>query len=156
MNALKTILAAGAMTVAIAGAANAAIYIEYDGIPGNVQSAAWGGGNTLWLTTDEDPGEAGLLLPAVQPAREAARRVQVPSAARPKKFSEFELTDTAAGKTWTLYDAMVTPAGGNRVKIDYRCKDWEDLRSGAVGSDCPQAKKKGSLDYNWKVEEGSK
>jgi len=159
MNALKTILAAGAMTIALIGVSNAAWYAKFDGVDGDVQAASWGGGNTLWLTTGEDPTEVGLLLPAVQTAREAARNAKT-SAGRPKKFSEFELTDTSAGKSWTLYDAVATPAGGNRVRIDYRCKDLQDLRTGEMSSDCPQAfgaderRKKGKVDASWKVEEG--
>jgi len=158
MNTLKTLVAAAALTVGLAGAANAAIHVKYEGVEGNIQSASWGGGNTLWLTTGEDPVEVGLLLPAVQAAREAARRSKS-SAGRARTFDEFEVTDTASGKSWTLYDAVAKPAGGNRVRIDYRCKDWEDLRSGRVGSDCPQAygkdgKKGGNVEFEWKVEEG--
>ena len=159
MKKLNVLFAAGLIAAALAGPASAAAYIKYDGVDGNVQSASFGrasgGMQSLDLTTGEDPVAVGLLLPAVQKAREAAARSNAQG--RPKSFSSFEFSN--AGKTWTLHDARATPNGANRVKILFRCKDWVDNRSGAEGSDCGSAygkdgKKGGNVEFEWKTEEG--
>ncbi|PQA89641.1 hypothetical protein [Hyphococcus luteus] len=154
MKKLTCLLAAGASAVAFAASAHAAAYIKFDGIDGEAKAAEWRGANTLYLTTEEEPQAVGLLLPAVQAAREAARR----TSARGRTVDEFEIED--AGKRWTLYDAKVMPTRDPyTVEISYRCKDWTDMRSGRKGSDCASAygkdgKKGGNVETTWKVEKG--
>lgn len=138
MNMMKTLMIAGAMAVGMAASANAAIYIKFDGVDGDVKAADWDGANTLWLTTDKDPQAIGLLLPAVQKVREAAPRSRS-GGPHVRVFDGFEVTDTSAGMTYMLHDAKAAPAGENRVKITYRCKDWRNLSTGEKGSDCDGA-----------------
>lgn len=160
-NSLKTAfvaaaLAAGAMTAGIAEPAHAAGYLKMGDIKGEVKAVSWGasraGAQTLWITTEEDPQQIGLLLPAVQKVREAAARRSAP---RGRSVSSFELTD--GGKVFTIYGAQIQPTSrANRVKVVYRCKDWRDSRTGKTGGDCAEAagKKGGNVEYEWKVEEG--
>ncbi|MEZ5892471.1 MAG: hypothetical protein R3C58_04905 [Parvularculaceae bacterium] len=152
MSNLKKILAAGAIAAALMEPAFAAAYIKFDGVDGEAKSASFGRGSggmqSLDLTTGEDPVAVGLLLPAVQSAREAARRT---GAGRPKSFSSFSFDD--GRKTWTLHDATATPNGPNAVKILFRCKDWLDQATGAEGSDCGGAGK-GKVEASWKIEKG--
>lgn len=156
MNNVKTILAAAALTVGFAGAANAAVYVKYDGIDGEAKAAEWSG-NSVWLTMDNDPVAIGLLLPAVQKVRAAApRRGKTGGGPRVRVFDGFEYTDTRTGMSYVLHDAKASPAGGNRVRIDYRCKDWRNDRTGAQGSDCGGRARKGNAETTWKVEEGEK
>lgn len=159
MNKFANSLAAAAVAISFAASANAAGYIKFDGVDGEATSAEWRGGNTLVITTGEEAVLVGLLLPAVQAAREAASR---PAPGRARKVAAFEIED--GGKSWTLHDATIRPTGDpHTVEIDYRCKDWIDARSGKSGSDCPGAAragygkdgaKGGNVEYEWKVEEG--
>lgn len=124
-------LAAIAAAIGYAASADAAAYIKFDGVDGEAKSAEWRG-DTLVLTTGEDPVAVGLLLPAVQAAREAARRV--PSG-RPRKVASFEID--AGGRSWTLRDATISPTNDpHTVEIDSRCREWTDNRTGKSGGDC--------------------
>lgn len=145
-------LAAAAVAISFTASANAAAYIKFDGVDGEAKSAEWRGGNTLVVTTGEEAVLIGLLLPAVQKAREAASR---PAPGRARKVAQFEIED--GGKSWTLHDATISPTGDpHTVEIAYRCKDWTDARSGKSGSDCPGAARKGEVEAEWKVEKGEK
>lgn len=149
MKKLTLLLAACAASASFAASANAAAYVKYDGVDGEAKSAQWSGDNKLYLTTDQDPQAVGLLLPAVQAAREAARRT---SSGRARSFAKFEIED--GGKRYTLHNAQVRPTSNpHRVEITYRCKDWKNLRNGKTGSDCGGVRK-GHVETTWKVEEG--
>lgn len=131
MKKLACSLAAAAVAIGFAASANAAAYIKFDGVDGEAKSAEWRG-DTLVLAIGEDPVAVGLLLPAVQKVREAARRV--PSG-RPRKVATFEID--AGGRSWTLRDAIVSPTNDPyTVEISARCKEWTDNRTGKSGGDC--------------------
>lgn len=156
MNKFTTLIAGAAVALALISPATAAAYIKFDGVDGSVKSAEWRGG-ALYLTAETEE-QAALLLPAVQAAREAAKR----SKPQARKVAEFELSN--GGKTWTLYDAVLRPTSDpKQVEVSYRCMDWADSRTGKSGSDCPGAAragygkdgaKGGNVEYEWKVEEG--
>ncbi len=131
MKKFTVVLASAASALAFAATAHAAAYIKFDGVDGECK-AEWSGANTVYLTTDEEPQAVGLLLPAVQKAREAARRS---SSGRGQTVDEFEIEE--GDKRWTLYDAKIQPTSDpHTVEVNYRCKDWMDLDTGAKGSDC--------------------
>ncbi len=153
MKTIKTMLVAGVLSVGFAMAANAAVFVKYDGVDGEAKDAQWEGAGTLWLTTESDPVAIGLLLPAVQKVRSAARPARA-ATVRMRAFESFELTDTDAGMQWTLHDATAAPAGENRVKIAYSCKDWRNLRTGETGSDCARPAARGNVETEFKVEKG--
>lgn len=158
MKKLTILLAASAIAAAFTAPASAAIYMKYDGVDGEAKAASFGRGSgamqSLDLTINEDPVAVGLLLPAVQGAREAASSMRA-APGRPKRFSTFELTDDSAGKTWTLHDAQAIPGGGaHKVKILFRCKDWSSFRTGRTGSDCAAPGRKGNVETEFKVEKG--
>ncbi|MEO1251375.1 MAG: hypothetical protein AAFW81_03395 [Pseudomonadota bacterium] len=168
---MRTLIAAGCFSAAsLFSAAHAGDAVaRVEGASAIPVEAEWGDGNTLWLTTDEDPQAVGLLLPAVQKVREAARRpdaksarvaTAVQTASQVGKHETLALTD--GDMDYVLYDVVVTPADGDRrVRVEYRCKDWTNRRTGEEGSDCRGAKgeaaktgKKGNVEVEWKVEEG--
>ncbi len=153
MKKLTICLGAIAVAISFAASANAAAYIKFDGVDGEAKSAEWSGDRTLYLTTEDEPEAVGLLLPAVQAAREAARSTK---SARGRSFDAFEVED--GGVRYTLYDAQIQPTGEDRrVEVSYRCKDWTNLRSGETGSDCAQPRrgKIAGREATWKTEEGT-
>ena len=133
MKKIACIALASAAAAVFANTADAAAYIKFDGVDGESKSAAWQGDNALVLTTEDDPVAVGLLLPAVQQARESARRT---GGARPRAIDDFEIAMGA--RTYVLHGAVARPTKDpHTVKVTFRCKDWTDDRTGAAGSDCP-------------------
>ena len=150
MKKLTVILAASA--IAFSATAHAAGYIKFDGVDGEAKSTEWSGANTVFVTTEDDPQTVGLLLPAVQKVREAARPTR---GSRSRTVDEFEIED--GGRRYTLHDAQIEPTNDPyTVEINFRCKTWEDMRSGRKGGDCTPRAAKGKVEATWKVEEGVK
>lgn len=113
------------------------------------------------ITLGQDPQAAALLLPAVQKAREAASRSASASGPRRHPVATYrEVSDEGKVlKTYWLRDVVLTPGEGGAMKVAYSCKTWRDEATGTTGGDCDDAapaRKKGKVEYNWKVEEGRK
>lgn len=146
-----------------------------------IESFSWGAtsgarkNGVLTVKEGADPVAVGLLLPAVQKVRDAA--AATPARSVPKgtgigagkashsarqKAGALRLRE-ANGKEWTLYDVeIVRPrasgrtAETHRLPFTYACREW--AHGADKGGDCTEAakKKKGTVDYGWKVEEGVK
>lgn len=164
--------------LAFGGGASAAGYLKIGDIKGeatandghkdwiNLQSFSFGASRAgapadheAEITLGQDPQAIGLLLPAVQKARDAAAR------SKPRRHpvaTYREVSDDGKVlKTYWLRDVVLTPGAEGAMKVAYSCKTWRDEATGATGGDCDdaapaRAKGKGKVEYNWKVEEGRK